>query len=46
LAKEIGSLSDDVFEAGIHDLEGALLAYKDDNGIVFPTETYLAIARW
>lgn len=45
LAKEIKSLSDDVFQALIHDLDLPFREYSDDDGIIFPTETYLAIAR-
>lgn len=45
LAKEIKSLSDDVFQSLIRDLEMSLRDYVDDDGIIFPTETYLAIAR-
>ena len=45
LAKEIKSLSDDVIQSLIRDLEMSLRDYVDDDGIIFPTETYLAIAR-
>lgn len=45
LAGPIGGLRDDVREALIRDLGEALLEYTDDDGIVFPAETYLAIAR-
>jgi ubiquinone/menaquinone biosynthesis C-methylase UbiE len=44
LAKEIKSVSDDVFNALIKDLDVSLLEYTDDDGIVFPTEAYVAIA--
>jgi hypothetical protein len=45
LAGPIGGLRDDVREALIRDLGEALLEYTEDNGIVFPAETYLAVAR-
>ena len=45
LAGPIGALRDDVREALIRDLEEALRAYADDAGIVFPAETYLAVAH-
>jgi ubiquinone/menaquinone biosynthesis C-methylase UbiE len=45
LAGQIKSLSDDVFRMIVRDLEAALEAYIDDDGIVFPAETYFAIAR-
>ena len=45
LAKEIKSLSDYVFQSLIHDLEGSLRDYVDDDGIIFPTQTYLVIGR-
>ena len=45
LAESILSLKDDVREALIRDVGEALRTYTDDNGIVFPTETYLAVAR-
>ena len=44
LAKEIKYVSDDVFRALINDLDVSLREYIDDEGIVFPTETYLAVA--
>lgn len=44
LAGPIGALGDDVREALIRDLREALQAYVDDTGIVFPAETYLAVA--
>jgi hypothetical protein len=44
LAKEIKSVSDDVFQALINDLDVSLREYTDDDGIIFPTETYMAIA--
>ena len=44
LAGQIKSLSDDVFAELVLDLEAALEAYIDDDGIVFPAETYFAIA--
>jgi len=45
LAGPIGALRDDVREAMIRDVGEALRTYTDDEGIVFPTETYLAAAR-
>lgn len=45
LASPIGTLSDDTREALIRDLGQALRTYTDDDGIVFPTETYLAVAH-
>ena len=45
LAGPIGALRDDVREALIRDVGEALRTYTDDEGIVFPTETYLAAAR-
>jgi ubiquinone/menaquinone biosynthesis C-methylase UbiE len=45
LAGSILSLKDDVRAALIRDVGEALRVYTDDNGIVFPTETYLAVAR-
>jgi ubiquinone/menaquinone biosynthesis C-methylase UbiE len=45
LAGQIKSLSDDVFGMMVRDLEAALEAYRDDDGIVFPAETYFAIAQ-
>ena len=45
LAGPIGALRDDVREALIKDVGEALHTYTDDEGIVFPTETYLAAAR-
>ena len=45
LAGPIGALKDDVRAALIDDLGEALRIYTDDAGIVFPTETYLAVAR-
>lgn len=45
LAGQIKSLSDDVFRMMVRDLEAALEAYIDDDGIVFPAETYFAIAQ-
>ncbi len=45
LAELILSLKDDVRAALIHDVGEALRTYTDDNGIVFPTETYLTVAR-
>jgi hypothetical protein len=44
LARPIGALTNDVRAALIHDVSEALRTYTDD-GIVFPTETYLAVAR-
>lgn len=37
-------MRDDVREALIRDVGEALRTYTDDEGIVFPTETYLAAA--
>jgi ubiquinone/menaquinone biosynthesis C-methylase UbiE len=45
LAGLIGALKDDVRAALIRDVGEALRTYTDDNGIVFPAETYLAVAR-
>jgi hypothetical protein len=45
LAGQIKSLSDDVFGMMVRDLEAALEAYIDDDGIVFPAEIYFAIAQ-
>jgi hypothetical protein len=45
LAESILSLTDDVRAALIRDVGEALRTYTDDNGIIFPTETYLAVAR-
>jgi SAM-dependent methyltransferase len=45
LAGPIGALGDNVREALIRDLGQALRTYSDDDGIVFPTETYLVVAR-
>ena len=45
LAGLIGALSDDVREALIRDLRQTLRTYTDDDGIVFPAETYLAVAH-
>jgi hypothetical protein len=45
LAESILSLEDDVRMALIRDVGEALRTYTDDDGIVFPTETYLAVAR-
>lgn len=45
LARPLEFLSDNVHQALIHDLKEALWDYTDDQGIVFPAETYLAIAR-
>src|SRR5215208_6012866 len=44
LAGPIGALSEEVREALIRDLGRALRTYTDDAGIVFPAETYLAVA--
>ena len=38
-------MTDDVRVALIRDVAEALRSYIDDDGIVFPAETYLAIAR-
>jgi ubiquinone/menaquinone biosynthesis C-methylase UbiE len=45
LASSLLSLEDRVHKALIHDLGEALQVYTDDQGIVFPAETYLAVAR-
>jgi hypothetical protein len=45
LAESILSLKDDVREALLSEVGEALRTYTDDNGIVFPSETYLAVAR-
>src|SRR5215211_897486 len=45
LAGPIGALTDEVRAALIRDVGEALRSYTDDDGIVFPAETYLAIAR-
>jgi len=45
LAESILSLKDDIREALMRDVGDALRAYTDDDGIVFPAETYLAVAR-
>ena len=45
LAGSIEALKDDVREALIRDLREALRAYTDDDGIVFPAETYLAVTH-
>jgi ubiquinone/menaquinone biosynthesis C-methylase UbiE len=45
LAGLIGALSYDVREALIGDLSQTLRTYADDDGIVFPAETYLAVAH-
>jgi ubiquinone/menaquinone biosynthesis C-methylase UbiE len=45
LAGQIKSWSDDLFRMIVHDLEVALEAYIDDDGIIFPAETYFAIAH-
>ena len=45
LAGLIGALSDDVREALIGDLSQTLRTYTDDDGIVFPAETYLGVAH-
>lgn len=45
LAGPIKALSDGVHEALIQDLRESLRAYADDDGIVFPAETYLALAH-
>jgi ubiquinone/menaquinone biosynthesis C-methylase UbiE len=46
LAEPILSLKDDVRAALVRDVGEALRTYTDDDGIVFPAETYLAVARW
>jgi ubiquinone/menaquinone biosynthesis C-methylase UbiE len=46
LAESILSLKDDVRAALVRDVGEALRTYTDDDGIVFPAETYLAVARW
>jgi ubiquinone/menaquinone biosynthesis C-methylase UbiE len=45
LARSLLSLKDRVHKALIQDLGEALQVYTDDEGIVFPAETYLAVAR-
>ncbi len=45
LAGPIEALRDDVREALIRDLREALRTYADDDGIIFPAETYLALAH-
>lgn len=45
LARELESLRDGVRELLLRDLEAALQAYTDDEGIVFPTEAHLTVAR-
>ena len=45
LAGPIGALTDDVRAALIRDVGEALRTYTDDDGVVFPTETYLVVAR-
>lgn len=45
LAKSILPLKDEARAALIRDVGEALRTYTDDNGIVFPTETYLVAAR-
>ena len=45
LAGLIGTLSDEAREVLIRDLGQALSTYTDDDGIVFPAETYLAFAH-
>jgi hypothetical protein len=45
LAGQIKSWSEDLFRMIIQDLEVALEAYIDDDGIIFPAETYFAIAH-
>jgi SAM-dependent methyltransferase len=45
LAGPVGALRDDVREALVRDLREALRTYVDDAGIVFPAETYLAVAH-
>jgi ubiquinone/menaquinone biosynthesis C-methylase UbiE len=45
LAVEIDALTDDLSKPLIHDLEGALRAYIDDEGVIFPTETHLIVAQ-
>jgi ubiquinone/menaquinone biosynthesis C-methylase UbiE len=45
LAEPLGSLKDDVRNALIRELREALRLYADDDGIVFPAETYLTVGR-
>lgn len=45
LAGSILSLEDDARAAPIRDVGEMLREYTDDDGIVFPAETYLAAAR-
>lgn len=44
LATPIGALEDNVRIALIRDLKEALVEYTDDDGIIFPAETYLVAA--
>jgi ubiquinone/menaquinone biosynthesis C-methylase UbiE len=44
LAGQMKSWSDDLFRMIVQDLEVSLKAYIDDDGIIFPAETYFAIA--
>lgn len=47
LAGQAKSWSYDLFRMIVHDLEIALEAYIDDDGIIFPAETYFVIAhKW
>lgn len=45
LAGPLGSVSSDVRTALLADLGEALEPYTDDHGVVFPIETYVAVAR-
>lgn len=45
VAGTISTLPDDTREAMLADLETALAHYVDDDGIIFPTATYFAIAK-
>ena len=45
LAGPIGAWGEDARETLIRDLGQALRPYTDDDGIVFPTETYLSVAH-
>jgi ubiquinone/menaquinone biosynthesis C-methylase UbiE len=45
LARPLRSLDDGVRETLVRDLQESLSRYADDEGIVFPAETYLALAR-
>jgi hypothetical protein len=44
-AVPLAALKPDVRDALIQDVEGGLRDYQDDNGIAFPMETFVALAR-